>query len=236
MGTVNRTMATIIATITTISRRVKPFLRFTQELSRDRSQSLEHPLARSNEKSSIALWLFQTSKSPGRGKTIPDLAPHGWGAAYGNRSYTKNSTEIKEDAAAQAWKLSIVTDPAPGAYSSDRRLTFPETTIGGKLSTRAATWLHAPDYPGMSEKEIEKLLFESIAARLVRALQPFELDEIDRRAQGDPVLYNALEATGLSQDAIRLVFSGLWSSSPEIKPVFPSMSRGLSALLQRAIR
>lgn len=137
----------------------------------------------------------------------------------------------------QAWD--IINRDGRGLQARTHRLTerlspFSRNNNWWEIVTRTAEWLRVPYYPGLSERQIERLLFESIADRLAAALRPEELSEIDRRAEEEPPLYDSLEAAGLSPNGIRLVFSGLWRSAPEPKPLFPSWSRGLSQLLERS--
>lgn len=143
----------------------------------------------------------------------------------------------KDNPEAEAWEIinrDLIGLQARTHHVLEKVSPFSRNNNWWEIVTRAASWMGVPYYPGMSERQIERLFFENIAERVVTSLKPEEIAEIDRRAMSDVELYNALTATGLSSNAIRLVFFGLSDASPAPRPILPSMSRGLSTLLNRS--
>lgn len=142
----------------------------------------------------------------------------------------------QEDPGAQAWEI-INRDgrglQARTHWLQERLSPFARNNNWWEIVTRSARWLRVPFYPGLSEKELERLVFESIAERFVGALRSEELKHIDERLAQEPFLVDSLEASGFSTNAMRLILCGLPQSGPESAPLIPSVSRALTGLLAR---
>ncbi len=140
------------------------------------------------------------------------------------------------DPDAQAWEI-INRDgrglQARTHWLQERLSPFARNNNWWEIVTRSARWLRVPFYPGLSEKELERLVFESIAERFVSALHPEELAHLDEHLAQEPFFVDSLEASGFSTNAMRLILCGLAQNGPESAPLFPSVSRGLSGLLTR---
>jgi hypothetical protein len=63
--------------------------------------------------------------------------------------------------------------------------------------------------PDMRETDIEKIIFEHVADRLVAGMARSELLELDGLIDASPALVHALSSINLSQNAMRIVFKGL---------------------------
>lgn len=105
----------------------------------------------------------------------------------------------------------------------------------------AARRLKLTVYPGLSEREVERLVFEETARRVVRGLGPEELLELDRMATDQPSLTTALANLGLSRDGLRLVLAGfgrLARAGRGGRPPGPLFGERMGALqsLSRALR
>jgi len=105
----------------------------------------------------------------------------------------------------------------------------------------AARRLKLRIYPGLSEREVERLVFEEIAERVVRGLPEAEVARLDRTAIEQPALVAALANLGLSKNGLRLVLAGIHrlarigqKMQPE-EPVFRTRMGALQSL-SRALR
>jgi hypothetical protein len=78
-----------------------------------------------------------------------------------------------------------------------------------EIVTRTAHRQHIRFYPGVSETEVERLVFERFAASFAAASAPPELEAVDSVATADPVLPQLMRALRLSRAASRSVLSGL---------------------------
>lgn len=73
----------------------------------------------------------------------------------------------------------------------------------------AARRLELRVYPGLAERDVERLVFAAAARRVLEHLPPEELKELDRLADEEPDLAFTLRELGLSRDGVRLVLAGL---------------------------
>ena len=72
----------------------------------------------------------------------------------------------------------------------------------------AARKLKLQVYPGLSEREVERLVFEETARRVVRRLSDEEILELEQVARSEPTLCNALAGLGLTREGLLLVLAG----------------------------
>jgi len=105
----------------------------------------------------------------------------------------------------------------------------------------AARRLKLRIYPGLSEREVERLVFEEIASRVVRGLPEAEIASLDRTAIDQPSLVAALANLGLSKDGLRLVLAGIHRLArvgQRMQPEEPGFRSRMGALqsLSRALR
>ena len=94
-----------------------------------------------------------------------------------------------------------------------------------EIVMKAGRRLKLSVYPGLSEREVERLLFEEIARRVIHRLPEGEVEELDRVAFQEPSLTAALSSLGLSRDGRRLVLAGLGRVSATCRT---TARRGLS--------
>jgi len=115
----------------------------------------------------------------------------------------------------------------------------------------AARHLKLSVYPGLSEREVERLVFDEGARRVVRSLSRHEVAELDDIARAEPSLTTALVAgLGLSRDSLRFVLAGFGrlalmrgdgSAKGRTRHILSYLSQGMQCLgslqsMSRALR
>jgi hypothetical protein len=73
----------------------------------------------------------------------------------------------------------------------------------------AARKLGLEIYPGLSEREVERMVFDEAAAQVIERLDALEVAELDRTASEDPFLSFPLRMAGVSRDGLRLVLAAV---------------------------
>ena len=116
-----------------------------------------------------------------------------------------------------------------------------------EIVTRTARRLRICFYPGLRDKEVERLIFHRLADRVVERLDPAVVEALDRFAERCPGLARALTSIPLPPNGVRLVIAGIVgcrTSPPEgvarrlerrlgCELWIPTITRGLDYLLDR---
>ena len=113
---------------------------------------------------------------------------------------------------AQAWR--IINQNLRGlqarTHTLPEQLTpFSRNNNWWEILTRTARRIGIKFYPGVGEKEVERLLFERFAEGFVKTNVSTQTDAVDSLAEGIPVLKQVMASMRLSRDATRTVLSAI---------------------------
>ncbi len=146
----------------------------------------------------------------------------------------------KGDARAEAWR--IVNADLRGLQARSHRLDRTLLPLRNHnwweilLSTGSRLGLEV--YPGLSEREVERLVFDRFARRLVDALESAELEILDLVQRDTPAFSDALDRLALSSEGRFAVLAGLHRVAQAAPPedlAADSASRRTAAFLRAGI-
>ncbi len=139
------------------------------------------------------------------------------------------------DRAAEAWL--IINADLRGlqarSHGPDRQLLPLRNHNWWEILLATARRVGLSIYPGLSEREVERILFDHVASRVLREMSPAERVDVEAIADAVPAVTEALTRVGLSAEAIGFVFAGLHRMTRDVGSTAPgggSLARTAVAL------
>lgn len=152
------------------------------------------------------------------------------------------------DADLESWE--IIHKARKGLQARTHYVTEAVTPFTGRNSwwvilTRTARWLRIRFYPGISDVDVEHLIFERAVDLAIGDLDPSEIPFLDRLAEEASGFHLTARSLGLSRNAVRLIMAGLMGAGMRAgisqvpqwindglrsQTLLPSVTRGLRYL------
>lgn len=140
------------------------------------------------------------------------------------------------DPRAEAWRLlnADLRGLQARSHYPDRTLLPRRNHNWWEILLAAAARLGLDVYPGLSEREVERLVFDRTARRLLDGLETAELEVLDLVARDAPAFSDALDRLGLSSDGRYAVLAALHRVAQASTPASTDSASRRSAAYLRA--
>jgi hypothetical protein len=145
--------------------------------------------------------------------------------------------ETRGDARAEAWRIlnADLKGLQARSHRPDRMLLPRRNHNWWEILLATAGRLGLDVYPGLSEREVERLVFDRVARRTIDGLEAAEVEVLDLVAREAPAFSDALDRLGLSTEARLVVFAAfhrIAQASPTLAGAADAASRRSAAYLR----